>query len=151
MELELKRTTSDAIDFQNLVILLDKELKERDGEEHDFYAQFNKIDALKFCIVCCENGIAIGCGAFKEYEAGIVEIKRMYVVNTYRNQGVACRVLKALEDWALELSYQQCVLETGKKQPEAIRLYEKSGYLLFPNYGQYKNIENSVCLRKTIG
>jgi hypothetical protein len=41
-------------------------------------------------------------------------------------------------------------LETGKKQPEAIRLYEKNGYKLIPNYGQYAKIDNSVCFEKDI-
>jgi hypothetical protein len=41
-------------------------------------------------------------------------------------------------------------LETGKKQPEAIQLYQKSGYHIIPNYGQYAGIENSVCFEKQV-
>ncbi|MGB5499367.1 MAG: GNAT family N-acetyltransferase, partial [Maribacter sp.] len=49
-----------------------------------------------------------------------------------------------------ELSYEKCVLETGKRQPEAIQLYTKSGYKIIPNYGQYKGIANSICFEKIL-
>ena len=44
----------------------------------------------------------------------------------------------------------KCILETGKRQAEAIRLYKKSGYDIIPNYGQYAGIENSVCFKKDL-
>jgi GNAT superfamily N-acetyltransferase len=74
----------------------------------------------------------------------------MYTVPAFRGQGIAAAVLNALEQWAAELSYESCVLETGKRQPEAIALYKKSGYIIIPNYGQYAGVENSVCFRKTL-
>jgi GNAT superfamily N-acetyltransferase len=74
----------------------------------------------------------------------------MYTLPEMRGQGVAGQVLSALEDWACELGYEKCVLETGKKQPEAIRLYEKSGYRRIQNYGQYAGVENSVCFEKIV-
>jgi GNAT superfamily N-acetyltransferase len=58
--------------------------------------------------------------------------------------------LKELELWAAEVNYKDCILETGKKQPEAIALYKKAGYTIISNYGQYKNVENSVCMKKSI-
>jgi hypothetical protein len=60
-------------------------------------------------------------------------------------------VLRELETWAGELHYTSCLLETGLKQPEAIRLYEKNGYALIPNYGQYAGVDNSVCFEKVLG
>ena len=50
----------------------------------------------------------------------------------------------------VELNYSECILETGKKQPEAIKLYTKAGYQIIENYVQYENIDNSVCMEKTI-
>jgi putative acetyltransferase len=55
-----------------------------------------------------------------------------------------------LEAWAAELSYEKCVLETGKKQVEAIGLYQKNGYQKIPNYGQYIGVENSLCFEKKL-
>ena len=150
MEIELLRTDSDNADFRALVKLLDADLAIRDGAEHSFYAQYNKIDKIREAVVAYENGEAVGCGAFKEYEPNVAEIKRMYVPFEQRGRGIAGRVLAELEAWAKELNFTECVLETGKKQPEAIRLYEKSGYETIPNYGQYAGVENSVCMRKSI-
>ncbi|TDO70411.1 ribosomal protein S18 acetylase RimI-like enzyme [Flavobacterium chryseum] len=146
----LKRTNSDDVDFINLVTLLDLDLKIRDGEEHTFYNQFNKIDKIKHVIVFYDNDVALGCGAFREKESDSVEIKRMYVHPDHRKKGIASQVLAALELWAAELNYPYTVLETGKKQPEAIALYEKSGYEIIPNYPPYENVENSVCMKKTL-
>lgn len=146
----LKRTNSDDLDFVNLVALLDKDLAIRDGEDHSFYNQFNKIDKIKHVVVFYENDIAVGCGAFREKESNSVEIKRMYVHPDHRKKGIASQVLTELERWAAEIKYPYTVLETGKKQPEAIALYQKSGYSIIPNYPPYENVENSVCMKKTL-
>lgn len=144
------RTDSSNEDFKKLVSLLDKELAIRDGEEHAFYAQFNTIENLKNVIVAYEGRKAVGIGAFKEFKLQMVEIKRMFVMACYRKNGIALQILQRLEDWAAELNYSKCILETGKKQPEAIALYKKSGYEVVPNYGQYENVANSVCMQKEI-
>jgi GNAT superfamily N-acetyltransferase len=149
--LQLLRTTSDDPDFQTLVKLLDHALAVLDGDDHAFYAQFNKLTNIRHVVVAYQDEVPVGCGAFKEYEPGTVEIKRMFTRPELRGQGIAQAILAELEKWALEEGYPTAVLETGKRQPEAIRLYEKSGYAFTPNYGQYIGDENSVCLRKTIG
>jgi len=146
----LKRTTSEDGDYQNLVTLLDAELKIRDGDEHSFFAQYNKSDMIKHVVVCYDNETAVGCGAFKYYESGIVEIKRMFVLNQMRGKGIAKKILTELEQWAKELNYNQTILETGIRQPEAIALYKRAGYSLIPNYGQYENVASSVCMKKEI-
>lgn len=129
---------------------LDCELQVRDGAEHGFYATYNKIGSLAHVVVAYHGSVPVGCGAVKQYAAGVGEIKRMFVPLEYRRQGIAGAVLVELEKWAQELGFAECILETGKKQPEAIRLYEKSGYTLIPNYGQYEGIENSVCMKKRL-
>ena len=148
--INLVRTNSDNADFRELVALLDADLAVRDGDEHSFYAQFNKVDAIRHVVVAYEGETAVGCGAFKEYEAATAEIKRMFVRENVRGRGIAGEILAELETWAKELDYSQCILETGVKQPEAIRLYQKSGYEKISSYGQYLNVANSVCMRKSI-
>ena len=133
--IQLKRTNSDDETFQLLVKELDKELAVRDGNEHAFYAQYNKLNLIKHAVVAYLGETPVGCGAIKEYSPEVMEVKRMYVPLAHRGQGIASLVLKELEKWARELGYKKCILETGKKQPEAIRLYEKSGYKSIPNYG----------------
>jgi GNAT superfamily N-acetyltransferase len=144
------RTDSANKDFTELVSHLDKDLAERDGAEHSFYAQFNKVTMIKHVVVAYDNDVAVGCGAIKAFSTESMEVKRMYVPPAYRGKGIAMTVLTALETWAKELGYKSCVLETGKKQPEAIALYTKSGYSIIPNYGQYAHIENSVCFEKEL-
>ncbi len=149
-DLTIVRTNSDNPDFRELVALLDQDLALRDGAEHSFYAAYNKIDALTEVVVAYCDGHAVGCGAFKKYAERTAEIKRMYVRPEYRGRGIAGAVLRELEAWAAANGCTEAILETGKKQPEAIRLYQKSNYILIPNYGQYQGVANSVCMKKSL-
>jgi putative acetyltransferase len=149
--IRLLRTNSENRDFIELVKLLDAELAIRDGKDHSFYAQFNKIDQIKYAAVAYEDSRPVSCGAIKEYDSNTIEIKRMFTLLEKRRKGIAAMVLKELEAWAADLSYKRCILETGRKQPEAIALYCKNGYKSITNYGQYAGVENSVCFEKLIG
>nr|WP_294990900.1 GNAT family N-acetyltransferase [uncultured Sediminibacterium sp.] len=144
------RTDSSNPAFISLVQLLDAELAERDGADHSFYHQYNGIQLLQHVVVLFHEDIPIGCGAFKQIEADTVEVKRMYILPDHRSKGLATMVLTALEEWAKEEGFITAVLETGKRQPEAIALYQKNGYVNIPNYGQYIGIENSVCFEKRL-
>ncbi len=144
------RTNSENNDFVELVKLLDADLKVRDGDDHAFYAQFNKTASIRNVIVVYDNEIPVACGAFKAFEQDSAEVKRMYVIESRRRMGLAKGVLTELEQWAAELGYKSLVLETGRNQPEAIQLYTHTGYHITENYGQYKGVENSVCFRKLI-
>ncbi|WP_185117069.1 GNAT family N-acetyltransferase [Chryseobacterium phocaeense] len=148
--INIKRTDSSNLDFQSLVKLLDADLAVRDGEDHEFYHQFNSIDMLKNCVVAYLEGKAAGCGAFKPFSEDTVEIKRMYTDADKRGRGIASEILNELETWAKEEGYSKCVLETGIMQPEAIALYEKQGYSRILNYGQYIGVDNSVCYEKIL-
>jgi len=148
--IHLTRTDSDNKDFIHLVKLLDAELAILDGEEHAFYAQLNKTDKIQTVIVAYENDKPISCGALREYSQTTTEVKRMYTLPECRGKGIATKVLNELEKWASELSYHKCILETGKRQPDAIWLYQKNGYKPIPNYGKYVKMENSVCFEKEL-
>lgn len=147
---QLQRTTASDNAFRQLVVLLDAELSDRDGAEHDFYAVFNKLDLIRHAVVLYKDEQPVACGAMKPFDEQSIEIKRMYVLPLHRGKGCASQVLKELESWAKELGYTRTILETGKRQPEAIALYEKSGYARIPNYGQYQGVENSLCFAKNI-
>ncbi len=144
----IKRTNEEDADFLSLVKLLDVELAERDGDDHAFYAQFNRPVGLTGVVVAYRDGDAVGCGAIKKYDEKAVEIKRMYVRPDRRGLRIAAEILADLETWANELGFSEYVLETGFKQPEAIALYKRTGYNVIPNYGQYADVTNSVCMQK---
>jgi putative acetyltransferase len=142
------RTNSDNPDFRKLVSLLDADLREKDGDEHAFFSQYNKIDMIGHVVMAYDDETAVGCGAFKKYDHETAEIKRMFVFPEHRGKGIAGKVLAMLEQWASEEGFSGCILETGKKMTDAIRLYQRKNYLLTENYGQYMGVESSVCMKK---
>lgn len=146
--IKLVRTNSENSDFIDLVKQLDAYLKITDGDEHDFYNQFNSIDKLNHTVVAYLENQPVGCGAFKEFDKTSVEVKRMFTSSEARGKGIATLILKELEDWAAELNYSSCVLETGIRQVEAVQFYKKNLYNIIPNYGQYIGVENSLCFEK---
>ena len=148
--IKIIRTDSKNVDFANLVKLLDNDLAKRDGAEHSFYAKYNKIDMIKHTIVAYDGEWPVGCGAIKQFSPDAMEVKRMFTLPESRGKGIATKILTELEVWATELSYEKCLLETGKRQPEAIVLYTKNGYKRIANYGQYAGVENSLCFEKNL-
>ena len=109
-------------------------------------------EGIKFLLMRVD-GVAIGCCALQRNEdSGLdgLELKRMYVVPTSRGTGVAAQLLAAAEALARDLGAPQIYLETGTKQPEAIRLYERSGYGAIPLYPPYAESEMSVSYAKTL-
>lgn len=145
----LLRTNSQHQDFQKLTALFDDFLIDIDGDEKDFFAQFNQI-YIDNVIVCYENDVAVGCGAFKKSDIQVAEIKRMFVPIEHRGKGIAFKILSELEVWAQELNHSSCILETSFKLEQAIALYKKSGYEFISNYEPYVGVESSVCMKKLL-
>ncbi|WP_330745235.1 GNAT family N-acetyltransferase [Chryseobacterium sp. CP-77] len=148
--MHILRTDSTNKDFQNLVKLLDATLSEHNGENDDFFAQFNTIDTIKNCIVVYIDDIPAACGAFKAFSEDTVEIKRMFTHPEFRKKGLGSAIVKELENWAAELNFKKAVLETSRDLKNAISVYEKSGFNRIPNYGQYIGVEQSVCYEKAL-
>ena len=94
----------------------------------------------------------IGCGAFRDLpdEQPTVEVKRMYVRPEYRGRKIGQLILRDLEARAREQGAVRVRLETGNKQPEAVRLYEGAGYRRIPNFGDYAHVEYSLCFERVL-
>lgn len=150
MNLIFKKSSSNNKYFKELVVRLDQDLALRDGDEHDFYHQYNGIDQLDYVIVVYLDDIAIGCGAIKPYSIDTAEVKRMYVRDNFRGKRIATMLLKELEYWAVDLHFVKLILETGTRNPEAMAVYRRCGYIRRENYDQYANIETSVCFEKVL-
>ncbi len=144
------RTNSDNIDFIELVKSLDAFLTIADGDDHDFYDQYNNIDVLNHVVIAYKDKQPLGCGAIKKYDNESIEIKRMFVNPESRGLGIATKILEELEIWTKELGYKKCILETGKVLKNAQKLYQNNGYKLRSNYEPYKNVLTSVCFEKQI-
>lgn len=147
--MKLIKTNSNHPDFKKLTALFDEYLVDIDGEEKDFFAQYNQI-YIDNVILCYDNEIAVGCGAFKKSESQVAEIKRMFVPVENRKKGIALKILNELELWAKELNHTSCILETSFKLENALALYKKSGYKITENYGQYIGVKSSICMKKII-
>lgn len=144
------RTNSENPDFSKLTGKLDIELCKIYNTNPEDYEDFNRITDLHTVVVAYENGEAVACGCFKIFDEKTIEIKRMFVDDNQRGKGIASAMLAELETWARELGYTKSVLETGKGQPNAIRLYQKQGYHIIENYNGSDNLEISVCFAKTL-
>lgn len=144
------KTDSTNADFQELVAHLDHYLKEINGEHDAFFSKHNTLDALSHVLVVYSEGKPIGCGAFKPYSEKEAEIKRMFVLEEFRGQGLGRKILKNLEYWAEESNFDFCILETSKEMPRAIKLYQKAGYSSISNYEPYKDVESSICMKKWV-
>jgi putative acetyltransferase len=148
--IKLQRTTSDNEDFRLLISELDKELRSRYQEKQAIYDQYNIIENNPNVVIAYREELPVGCGCFKKFDDRSVEIKRMFVRPEYRGQKIAASILQQLENWAIELNISGTVLETGIKQPDAIHLYRKSGYIVVENYGPYKGLPESICMQKNL-
>ncbi len=144
------KTDSNNPDFHLLVAQLDAHFKELNGEKDAFYAQYNQLDTIKNVVIAYDNGTPIGCGAIKKYVHNTMEIKRMYILPAFRGQGIASSILRNLERWATQLGYSETILETLKSGDNVVALYVKNGYQIIPNYGQYTDVETSVCMNKKL-
>jgi putative acetyltransferase len=146
----IKRTESSDPDFPFLVAQLNQELRGKYGDLQSVYEQFNLIGNLDTVVIAYSNDSPAGCGCFKKVDDNTIEIKRMFVKPDERKHGFASGILNELETWAKEDGYIYSIAETVKKQQEAITFYQKNGYKIIPNYGQYIGMESSICFRKRL-
>jgi putative acetyltransferase len=112
-------------------------------------AMFVEPDGV-FLVVRDDDGAAVACGGIARFDAERAELKRMYVAPAARGRGLGRRILVELEDAARRLGYTALVLETGDRQPEALGLYESSGYERIPCYPPYDSRALSLCFEKRL-
>jgi putative acetyltransferase len=94
----------------------------------------------------------VGCAGICRCEGErMVELRRMYVAPEARRLGIARALVAELEERARSLGYRTLRLETGSEQPEAIHLYETSGFAVIPNFGPYRGERRSICMEKELG
>jgi putative acetyltransferase len=144
------RTNSVNPDFHILIKSLDEDLYHRNGEAQLQYRQYNLVDHINHVVLIYSGVKPVGCGCFKRFDDETIEIKRMFVVPEMREKKLATGLLHELEKWAIEEGFSKAVLETGLPQFESIRLYTAGGYVRTENYGQYADMEGSICFRKDL-
>lgn len=101
-------------------------------------------------VVAYADGEPVGSGGLRALDATHGEVKRMYVVPAHRGTGVSTAILRRLEDEARARGWDRLVLETGERQPEAMRLYAREGYSRIPAFGYYVGSDGSICFEKRL-
>lgn len=140
----------DSREALDLVEALDDELRRRyPGVVIQGLAPDDATDRLAFLVARIGNR-AVACGAVREIEPAVGEIKRMFVRLEHRGQGIARAILAALEARAAELGFSTLRIETGDRQPEAISLYKSAGYAAIPPFGKYAGNPYSRCFEKRL-
>lgn len=137
-------------DIQKLIVELDKEFVVRYPFLKDIFTPFNLMNESARVIIAHDQATPIACGAFRPMDEQTIEIKRMWTVPAYRNQGIGKRILLELEQWAKGEGFFVAKLETGINQPEAISAYVKSGYVRMPSFAPYENVKESICMTKNL-
>ncbi len=145
-------TDGENPDFILLCQELDKFLNKLvGGEEHRTeYVQYNKLNDVHDVVVAYDNDIPVGSASFKKYDNECAEVKRVFVKQEYRGQGISNELMELLEQRAREQGYKYLILESGEPLVAAMALYRKLGYKVIPNYGQYVNMKDSVCMKKEL-
>ena len=114
------------------------------------YEKYNKRDDIHDVIVVYKGNEAVACGSYKFYDEETVELKRIFTDKSVRGIGVGKELVRRLEADAKIAGYRFAVLETGELLTEACGLYKKLGYREIPNYGQYADMPESLCMRKKL-
>ena len=151
-ELHFKDTDGSDPDFILLCRKLDDALDELVGikSQRSQYDQYNQRDNIHDVIVAYREGIPVACGAFKMYDEEHAELKRIFTDTFCRNIGLGAEMVRRLESKAKILGYKWCILETGKQLEAAFHMYNKAGYKIIPNYGQYADMPDSICMERKI-
>lgn len=114
------------------------------------YIQYNGLSDIHDVFVLYEDEKPVRCASFKEYEPGIAEVKRVFVHDTYRGLGLSKILMQVVEQKAIQFGYKELILETGDALVAAHGLYRSLGFDVIPNYGQYEDMKESVCMRKIL-
>jgi GNAT superfamily N-acetyltransferase len=147
----LERVRYDSDQAQGLIAELQGEYTERYGGP-----DATPVDPDEFepphgaFFVAHREGQLVGCAGMRRHSATDVEVKRMFVRRPFRGRGWSRTLLTLIEAEARALGFQRIVMETGLQQPEAMGLYESSGYDPIPGFGHYADSPVNRCYAKDL-
>jgi GNAT superfamily N-acetyltransferase len=153
MEWVVEREDLRSATAATLIQALNEELSQRypeDGANHFGLDPEEVGEGRGVFLVVRSADRPVACGAVRRLDSQTAEIKRMYVVPELRGQGIARRLLAALEAESSALGISRLVLETGDRQPDALALYERAGFDRIPAFGEYVDSPLSVCMAKRL-
>ena len=134
--------------FLKLVEELDYGYYKLIGDELKKYEQYNEFNDPHFVILLLESEQAIACASYRTCGNDSVEFKRVYVKKEYRKRGIAFCLIRKLEEKVIENGFRDSYIVTGKNNFAAIGLYEKLDYEKIAKFGQFKDDETVICMKK---
>ena len=146
--MEYVYTDGSNVDFIKLCHGLDDFLNEIVGGEENRaeYIPYNRLDDIHDVIIAYDAAIPVGSASFRKYDNECAEVKRVFVKQEYRGKGISGKLMELLENAAREQGFRYLILESGEPLVAAMALYKKIGYEIIPNYGQYKDMPDSICI-----
>ncbi|WP_395242614.1 GNAT family N-acetyltransferase [Agromyces sp. MMS24-K17] len=142
----ISRVGDDDAGFRALVAAQEAEVRERYATEVTGPGIAPGTPAL----VAYVDGDPVGCVAVGRLDATTGEVKRLFVAAEARGLGLSRALMARVEALAAEVGYSALRLETGSKQPEAVRLYETSGWRRIPNYGYFRDDPEVISMEKPL-
>lgn len=130
--LEVRSVTLDDPLVAPMLVELGRDYRARYGPGVD--REMSRYPATDFAppdgalLLLVEDGTPVAGGAFRRYDAGTAELKRIWTAAAHRRRGLGRRVLVELEAAARGRGYRRLYLTTGPRQPEAVGLYLATGY-----------------------
>ena len=101
-------------------------------------------------VVAYVDGAPAGCGGVRDFGNGTAELKRMYVDPRFRTRGIGRALVEHLLDYARSIGVRRALLETGLLLGEAVRLYERCGFVEIERYGEYLDSPGSHCMGRDL-
>lgn len=148
----LQQTPYDHPDFLQLCSELDQFLNWAIGGEdkREKYKKYNHPDTMDYVVIAYDGQYAAGCAALRKYSETEIEVKRVFVREPYRGRNIGGRMLAHLIERAQEMGYKHMLLETGAFLDASVRLYKRYGFEQIENYGDYKDMPESLCMGRDI-
>lgn len=148
----VKNSNGSDPDFVQLCAQLDDYLNCIAGgaQKRKKYIPYNQPNSIQHTVILYDMDTPVGCIGLRHYEKGVAELKRLYILETYRGQGLSKLLMEEIEKLAITLEYHDLILETGAVLHAAMALFHHMGYYQIPNYGPYASMRHSVCMAKTL-
>jgi len=151
--LSIARVWLDNVDVERLISQLNMDLYSRYPEPGALIFSLESadiVDGVGALLMAELEGEPVGCGAYRVMDdvPGSAEIKRMYVTLAGRGKKIGSALLAELERAAAASGVRRFALETGPRQPEAMRVFEAAGYVVCEPWGRFVGKEFSICMEK---
>lgn len=120
-------------------------------EKRKGFIPYNISDMIQDVILAYIGEKCVGCAGLKKYSEHDAEIKRVWVEPEYRGMGIATKMMSEAEKKAIQNGSQRAILQTREIMYDAVRLYQKLGYMKIPNYPPYDALDGAVCYAHQLG